>query len=89
MAKRNIALFRSEDYQTIKSLLSDDPFPESFDEWRKATDKQIAELSAGSIVLVKVVVDPQEFVAFCKASGFECDTASLGAFTVYRGRMYG
>ena len=60
--------------------------PDGFEEWLEATTKRIGEWEASGITVEKVVIDAQQFAAWCRASGVGHDFATLGAFTIFAAR---
>jgi hypothetical protein len=70
-------------YDALKALSpNDSDLPDTYDEWFKLATEQIAKLEASSITVNKVVINPQEFAAWCKASGVETNNATLGGFAI-------
>ena len=60
--------YRRDDYQRIIEVMDDGhEFPATFDEWEKRAKSQMARAAAMGFTLETVVLDPEEFVAFCKA----------------------
>src|SRR5438552_17269405 len=67
---------RREDYDAFKRLSPNDPdFPDTYDEWFKDATEQIAKSESRGLVVDRIVVDPQQFAAFCKAGGIETNYA--------------
>jgi hypothetical protein len=83
MAIRIVSRFRREDYETIRRLVPDAKWADSFDEWSKASEQDIAKLKARGHTAVEVIVDPKEYVAFCHSAGHDHNFATLEAFAVY------
>ncbi len=74
--------FEREDYDSFKALVPDDPdFPDTFDEWLKLASEQAAKYEARG-GFEKVIVNPQEFAVWCRASGLDANSTTLGAFAV-------
>lgn len=88
MPRRNVSWFTRDEYDALRRLLPNvDNLPNTFDEWSEATAKQIAELESHGIIAEKAIIHPQEFAAWCRASGLDCSLATLGAFTVVVARI--
>jgi hypothetical protein len=85
--RRNVLSFRRDDYEAIRALIPDLDLPRSFDQWRKATERDVAELTARGIPLVEVIVDSRGFTAWCLAAGHPRDRATLGAFATVVARQ--
>jgi hypothetical protein len=86
MARRSVALFRREDYETVRGLLPDLQLPASFDEWQQSQEENIAKMEARGDTVVKVVFDPKDFAVWCHRSGLDHNFASFGGFTVATAR---
>lgn len=58
--------YRREDYERIRLMMDDpDNFPETFDEWSKLAEGQLARFIAQGMPVEKVIIDPDGFAAFC------------------------
>jgi hypothetical protein len=74
---------RREDYDAFRRLSPrDDYFPDTFDEWLRRMEEAISNEEAHGRRVNNVEVDPQQFVAWCTASGVNPNSATLNAFTV-------
>jgi hypothetical protein len=72
-----------EDYDAFKRLSLNDPdLPHTYDEWLKVATEQIAKSEAGGLVVDRIVVDPQQFAAFCKAGGIETNYTTLRGYVI-------
>lgn len=60
-----VAWFLREDYQRIREI-SDDKMVPTFAEWEAKMTKVLANRQAPGIILEKVIVDPDELLAFAK-----------------------
>jgi hypothetical protein len=79
------AWFRREDYDAFKKLSPDEyNLPDTFDEWEEIANKQVAEIDATGGLVEKVIVNPQEFALWCKASGVEPNGPSRAAFAIQK-----
>jgi hypothetical protein len=74
--------FRRDDYETMCRLVPDAPdlTPHTFDEWELQANKEVARLEGLGFHVVKAIVDPNEFIDWCKASKERRDVLSLTAF---------
>jgi hypothetical protein len=64
----HVPWFRRKDYKHIRSIMDDaDEFPETFDEWEKAAKRRLASAAAAGVSIQPVMLDPGEFLAYCKA----------------------
>jgi hypothetical protein len=77
--------FRRDDYETMYRLVPDAPdlrSHTSFDEWELQANKEVARLEGLGFHVVKVIVDSNEFIDWCKASKERHDFLSLSAFAM-------
>jgi len=75
------------DYDSIKALSPEEPdWPDTYDEWLQRATEQIAKTESRGVVVDKMVINPQEFAAYCKASGIEPNNVTLGAFAIVLAR---
>jgi hypothetical protein len=59
--------YRREDYVRVREIMDDrDVLPRTFDEWERTAKEQLAELAARGIEITPVIVDPDEFLAYCE-----------------------
>ena len=76
--------FRRDDYETMSKLVLDAPdlMVHTFDEWELRANKEVARLEGLGFHVVKVIVEPNKFVDWCKASKVRHDFLSLTAFAM-------
>jgi hypothetical protein len=73
--------YRLEDYPRIREIMDDgDKMPKSFGEWVRAVNRQHAEAEAHGVITMKVILDPDKFVAFCKERHFPRGSGERTAF---------
>ena len=63
-----VAWFRAESYQRIREVCSDEMIP-TFEAFDAKMTKAIADLAARGVVGEKVVIEPDELLAFASESG--------------------
>ena len=71
--------YRKKDWPRWLKL--DPEFQPDYDHWLKRMEGQIAALEKQGVLIEKVVVDPDKFLAWCKFQG--CDPASTSARASY------
>jgi hypothetical protein len=76
--------FRHDDYETMRKLVPDAPDMTShtFGHWEVQANKEVARLEELGFQVVKVIVDPNKFIDWCKASKERHDFLSLTAFAM-------
>ena len=81
MRALGVAWFRREDYQRIREI-SDDQMIPTFDQWEAKMTKFLAsQQPPPGVILEKVIVDPDELLAFArKFHGGKIDTKIRGEF---------
>ena len=74
--------FRCDDYETMYRLVPDAPdlTPLTFEQWELTANNEVARLDALGFHLVKVIVDPNEFVNWCQETNQRHDFLSLTDF---------
>lgn len=76
------AWFRREDYPRIIEI-AEDAMPPTFDEFEARMTQTIAGMEARGIVCRKVLVDPNELIAFARNSGAKIDSKTRSQFAVF------
>ena len=80
------AWFRREDYERIREIMEDsDRLPPSFDERELLAKSRVAKAKRDGIILKPVMLDPDTFVAFCKARKIRRNGEARAKFAVDRG----
>jgi hypothetical protein len=76
------AWFRPEDYQRIREI-ADDEMPATFDEFETKMSTMIDGITAKGVVCRKMLIDPDELLAFARASGAKIDTKTRSQFAIF------
>jgi hypothetical protein len=75
--------FERADYDFVRHLIPNDiHLPGSFDQWEQSARKQIAQLEERAISICTIMVDPEEYSAYCEVSGMSPSGATLGTFVM-------
>lgn len=79
-----VAWFRREDYQRIREISDDEMIP-TFDQWEaKLTRFMASEQPPPGVVFEKVMIDPDELLAFAqKSHGGKIDSKVRGEFAAW------
>jgi hypothetical protein len=78
-----IAWFRREDYQRIREI-SDDQMAPTFDQFEAKMTQKLAGLKAPGDILEKVIVDPDELLAFARQNhGGKINSNVRGQFAAW------
>ncbi len=73
--------FTPQNYDVIKRAIKIDAnLPDTYDKWFNLQTKRIAEIEARGTIVYKVVIDPNEFARYCRASGHQQNGAMLRAY---------
>jgi hypothetical protein len=80
------AWFRREDYDRIREIMEDgERLPPSFDQWEQLAKSQVENAKRGGIIIKPVMLDPDKFIAFCRAKKMRHDGPARAKFAVDRG----
>jgi hypothetical protein len=80
------AWFRREDYQRIRQIMDDsDKFPADFDAWEQRAKGQVKEAKRHGLIITPVPLDPDDFLAFCKAEKMSPNSEARAKFATGRG----
>jgi hypothetical protein len=83
------AWYRREDYQRIRDIMLDGPtFPTEFNVWETTANQQLTESKAKGIDLIPIIIDPDEFLTFCKEKGYLPNAETRAEFTITRGGQF-
>ena len=75
-----VAWFRPEDYQRIRKISHDEMIP-TFELWEAKMTNFLADKQTPGVILEKVIVDPDELIAFAKRfNGGKIDAKVRSAF---------
>ena len=84
------AWFRREDYQRIRQIMDDsDKFPPEFDAWETRAKGQMEEAKRHGLVITPVILDPDEFLAFCRTENMAPSGEARAKFAICRGSAVG
>jgi hypothetical protein len=73
--------FSPSNYDVVRLAAVDNlGLPVTYKEWLDLATKEIADLEARGVVVIKVVVVPDQFRRYCMANGEQIDAAALAAF---------
>lgn len=65
----SMAWIDERDYKALRALLSDgETLPVRYEEWRSHVQRRIDMFAAQGHTMVKVKIDPDEFVAWCRST---------------------
>lgn len=75
----SIAWFTRENFAAHKAL---DPhgLQPTFDDWLRDAERGVKQLKLRGIVPERVVIDPNDFAAWCKSQSMKVDGRARGAF---------
>ncbi len=76
-----MAWYRRADYTRIKQVMVDsEKLPTTFDKWQTLAEKGEQQLKAKGHLVIRVHIDPEEFVAWCASNNCEVDADGRMAF---------
>jgi len=80
------AWFRREDYQRIRQIMDDaDKFPTDFDAWEERAKGQVEEATRQGLTITPVILDPDEFLAYCEEKKIPPGSMARSTFAISRG----
>jgi hypothetical protein len=75
--------FRREDYDRVREIMEDgNRFPLAFEKWEGTAKAQVEEAARHGVTIKPVILDPDEFLAFCKRKGLKPDNAARATFAI-------
>ena len=78
--------YRREDYDRIQEIMDDGAnLPSTFDEWESRAKSRMAKAEASGVRLKPIIVDPDDFMAFCREKGIPKGSKERTLFAVTRG----
>lgn len=76
--------YRREDYPRIRAIMADaDRLPVGFDEWEKKAEAFERDVKRGGKIVVRAIVDPDTFPAWCRERSLNVDTKGRSMFASY------
>lgn len=75
------AWFRPDQWTRIRAIISDGyRIPERFEDWQRKASSQISQLEQRGMVVRKMVVDPDELLAWARSCGRSIDSQARADF---------
>lgn len=69
-----MAWYRRQDYRRILAIMTDaDLLPPTYDKWLGKAERYERQEIAKGMMIIRVIIDPDEFAAWCAASGLNID----------------
>ena len=69
-----IGWYYRQDYRRILEIMEDaDKLPATYDQWLKSAETGERELKRAGHIVVRAVIEPEEFLAWCRARGLNVD----------------
>ena len=76
-----LSWFRERDYPRILEIMDDpDSLPPTFERWKLAAEKLEAWSKAKDYVVIRAIIDPGEFGAWCASQGLQLDGTARSLF---------
>jgi hypothetical protein len=73
--------YRAEDYGRILEIMEDaDKLPPTYDQWRRGAERGERELKGRRDVVIRAMIDPDEFPAWCREKGLKLDADGRTTF---------
>src|SRR5258707_10164097 len=79
------AYLRRDDYYAFRKLSpSEDDLPLGFDQWSDQAAEEEARLRAQGCIVERIFIDPQEFAAWSRQTGFSPNRVGREAFAIQK-----
>lgn len=79
-----ISWFREEDYLRARGIMEDpEKLPGTYLRWQQLTEHQERDLQARGHLVIRAVIDPDEFPAWCRARGLNVDANGRRLFAAW------
>ncbi|NLF38136.1 hypothetical protein GX586_01735 [bacterium] len=83
-----VAWYRREQWELLRYVSSDaDKLEDTYDEWLESAERTFKEILKAGINLVKVDVDVDELVAWCRSQGRPVDGDARSLFVTHKIRL--
>ena len=75
-----IAWYEPGDYPRIREAAPDSGLPESYATWQMSATQVEREVSRSGVAVARIRIEPEAFLAWCRAKGTAPDAAARAAF---------
>jgi len=73
--------YRAEDYRRILEIMEDaDKLHSTYDQWLKAAERGERELKGKGHIVIRAMLDPDQFTAWCREKGLKRDAQARTQF---------
>ena len=81
--------YRAEDYSRVLEIMSDaDKLSPTFEQWRVGAERGEREMRSKGFLIVRAMLDPEEFAADCAARGIRPDAKARMEFAAETARQH-
>jgi hypothetical protein len=81
--------YRAEDYARVLEIMSDaDKLSPTFEQWRLRAERGERDIRAQGFLVVRAMLDPEEFCAHCAARGIRPDAKAREEFAAETARQH-
>jgi hypothetical protein len=77
---------RNEYHETVGIMVDGERLPKDFDAWLIRAEAIERQIVASGVPAVRVVLSPNQFVSWCAAHGFACNSSARGRFAAEAAR---
>lgn len=76
-----MAWYRREDFPRLRQVMEDaDRLPDTFELWALSAEQVEREVARSGVIVVRAMLDPDAFVAWCAERGVKRDGAARSRF---------
>jgi len=82
-----IPWYRREDYPRIRKIMADgERFPEAYEDWLHRAEAVERRIAASGVPAIRAMIDPEQFLIWCKIRASKCDSQARGRFAAEKAR---
>lgn len=83
VAAAPMSWWRPDNYARVVEISADkEQFVDTFEEWRESAQELFNEIQKQGLLAVKVMVDPEELLAWATSEGYEINSSTRSQFAV-------
>jgi hypothetical protein len=76
-----ISWYNKDDYQrALRVMIDPQVLPPTYSAWKKKAEAQESKWKSDGVIVIRAIIDPDEFPAWCRARGLNVDAKGRMAF---------
>jgi hypothetical protein len=82
-----IPWYKREDYPRIRKTMADSKaLPETYYDWLRRAEALERRIAANGVTAVCAMIDPEQFLIWCRIRALKCDSQARGRFAAEKAR---